>query len=140
MNTLKAALGSVSKERETFVNAALWIAQAIGAAVFLMAGMMKAFRPREELTAQMGFVEDLTDSQVRNIGFLEIAGALGLVLPWLLDIAPFLTPLAGLGLLLTMVGAAVVHVRRDEVVPMVATNVVLGAIAAFVAIGRFGDL
>lgn len=62
------------------------------------------------------------------------------MLPWLLDIAPILTPLAGLGFTVTMIGAAVVHVRRNEIVPMVIVNVILGVLTAFVAIGRFGDL
>lgn len=122
------------------MNTALWIAQWLGGAAFLMAGVMKASQPKEKLAEQMAWVEDFSAGQIRNIGVLEVAGALGLVLPWLLDIAPILTPLAGLGLTLTMLGAAVVHVRRNEIVPSVVVNVILGALAAFVAIGRFGDL
>lgn len=138
MNLATAALAP--KTREEDVNTALWIAQWVLGAAFLMAGAMKAFQPKEKLEPQMGWVEDFSDSQVRGIGFVEIAGALGLVLPWLLDIAPVLTPLAATGLVVTMIGAAVVHVRRNEVVPNVVVNVVLGALAAFIAIGRFGDV
>ena len=59
------------------------------------------------------------------------------VLPAAVHIAPILVPLAAIGLVLVMVGAAVVHTRRNE--PMnVAVNVVLIALAVFVAWGRFG--
>ena len=63
--------------------------------------------------------------------------AIGLVLPPLVHIAGILAPLAAVGLVLVMVGAAVVHARRNE--PMnVAVNLVLIALAIFVAWGRFG--
>lgn len=43
-----------------------------------------------------------------------LAGALGLILPWLTGIARILTPAAALGLALLQVGAAVFHGRRAE--------------------------
>jgi hypothetical protein len=46
-------------------------------------------------------------------------------------------PLAATGLALVMVGAAVVHARRKEN-QMIVANVVLLALAVFVAWGRFG--
>jgi uncharacterized membrane protein YfcA len=52
-----------------------------------------------------------------------------------LHIAPILVPLAAVGLILVMAGAAVVHSRRHEL-PNVAINVVLLLLAAFVAWGR----
>ena len=122
------------------MNTALWIAQWLGGAAFLMAGVKKASQPKEKLAEQMAWVEDFGAGQVRNIGVLEVAGSLGLVLSWLLDIAPILTPLAGLGLTVTMIGGAVVHVRRNEIVPMVIVDLILGPLMAFVAIGRLGDL
>ena len=52
--------------------------------------------------------------------------------------APIFVPLAASGLVLVMVGAAIVHTRRNE--PMnVAVNLVLIALAVFVARGRFGS-
>jgi hypothetical protein len=47
-----------------------------------------------------------------------------------------LTPLAALGLSLTMVGALVTHLKRQGY-PMAASNLVLMALALFVAFGRF---
>jgi len=52
-------------------------------------------------------------------------------------IAPILTPLAAVGLLLIMIGAIVTHLRRGEARTIV-VNVVLLLLAAVVAWGRFG--
>jgi len=68
-----------------------------------------------------------------------VLGALGVVLPWLLDVAPVLTPLAATGLALTMLGAMVVHTRRGER-PALVPNAVLLALAAAVAVLRFSQL
>ena len=68
---------------------------------------------------------------------VEILGAIGLILPAALDIAPVLTPLAASGLALTMLLAALTHLRRKEY-PMIGVNLVLGGPALFVAIMRFG--
>lgn len=119
------------------MNTALWIAQGLLAVAFLMAGGLKVTRSNAELQSQMAFVEDFSDQQITAIGIAEVLGALGLVLPGLFGIAPILTPLAATGLTITMLLAAAVHVRREEL-PMVVPNLVLGALAAFVAWGRFG--
>ena len=115
----------------------LWILQWLLAAVFLMAGAMKLMQPKEELAANMGWVEDFSANTVRGIGAAEVAAAIGLVLPPLTDIAPVLSPLAATGLVVVMVGAAAVHRRRNEA-QYIAVTATLAIVAAFVAIGRFG--
>ncbi|WP_338324652.1 DoxX family protein [Nonomuraea polychroma] len=50
---------------------------------------------------------------------------------------PVLTPLAATGLVVVMIGAAVTHARRKEH-QMILGNLVLLALAAVVARGRFG--
>jgi uncharacterized membrane protein YfcA len=67
----------------------------------------------------------------------EILGAIGLILPAVLHVAPVLVPLAAVGLIFVMLGAAVVHARRHEL-PNVAVTIVLLILAAVVAWGRFG--
>jgi len=57
--------------------------------------------------------------------------------PQFLHVAPVLVPLAAVGLILVMLGAAVVHARRHEL-PNVAVTIVLLILAAVVAWGRFG--
>lgn len=118
------------------MNIALWAVQVILAVAFAMAGALKLARTNEELERRMAYVEDLTPQQVNAIGAVEVAGAVALVVPWATGIAPILTPLAAVGFVIVMIGAALLHARRDEL-PMIAPNIVLGAAAAFVAVGRF---
>ena len=62
----------------------------------------------------MAWVNDFPDAGVKAIGALEVLAAIGLILPALLNIAPVLVPLAALGLVLLMAGAAITHFRRKE--------------------------
>lgn len=112
-----------------------WILQAILAVAFLAAGGMKLFVPIETLEAQMGFVSDTPNILVRFIGFAEITGALGLILPAALRIKPWLTPLAAVGLGVVMILAVGLHVSRGEWMEMGAPAVLL-ALLAVVAYGR----
>ncbi len=116
----------------------LWIVAGVLAAVFLGSGLSKLAQPRKKIVdSGMGWAEDFSDGAVKAIGALEVLGALGLILPAVFDVAPVLVPIAAVGLALVMAGAAVVHARRKET-PMVVANLVLLALAVFVAWGRFG--
>jgi uncharacterized membrane protein YphA (DoxX/SURF4 family) len=116
----------------------LWIIAVTLAAAFGAAGVMKLAQPKQKLAASgMAWVNDFSQGAISAISSLEVLAAIGLVLPPLLDLAPVLTPLAALGLVLLMVGAAITHLRRNEQ-PMVIVNAVLGILAAVVAWGRFG--
>lgn len=120
------------------MNLALWIIAIVLAVGFAASGLMKIFRDKEQLVASgFGWAQDFSPSTIRLIGAAEVLGALGLILPAAVHIAPILVPLAAVGLALVMAGAAVVHGRRKEA-PMVAINAVLLALAVVVAWGRFG--
>jgi uncharacterized membrane protein YphA (DoxX/SURF4 family) len=120
------------------MNLALWITAIVLAVAFAGSGLMKLVVPKDKLvTTGQGWAQDYSPNNIRLIGFVEIVGAVGLVLPAAVHIAPILVPLAAVGLALVMVGAIVVHARRKE--PLnIAVNVVLIALAVFVAWGRFG--
>ena len=118
------------------MNTALWIVQGILALMFLMAGAMKLMKPKEEMAEKMAWVEDFSQTQIRGIGALEVLGALGLILPPVTGILPWLAPVAAIGLVLTMIGAAMTHQKRGEM-QMIGMNVMLLVLAAFVAYGRF---
>jgi len=123
------------------VNALAWILAGLLAALYLTAGTTKLLKPKDQLLAQgnMNWVEDLDGGQLKALAALEILGALGLVLPWALDVAPVLTPLAAAGLAVIQAGAIRTHLRRGEkqVLPL---NVVLLVVAAVVAVLRFSQL
>jgi len=114
----------------------LWIAQVILAAMFLMAGVMKSTQPIEQLGASMSWVNDFSAGMVRFIGISELLGGIGLLLLALLRIKPVLTPLAALGLFTVMVFALVYHITKGEYESL-GMNVILGAIAFFIAWGRY---
>ncbi len=120
------------------MNVVLWVVAGLLAVLYLGAGGMKLATPRQKLleNPNMGWTADFSDAAVKGIGAVEILGAIGLILPRALDIAPVLTPLAATGLAVIQIGAIIVHARRKETkaLPM---NVVLLVLAAFVAIGRF---
>ena len=80
---------------------ALWIVQVLLALLFLFAGGTKLIQPIEVLTQQT----PLPGLFVRFIGVAEVLGAIGLILPGLLRIRPWLTPLAAIGLGIIMIGA-----------------------------------
>ena len=116
----------------------LWVVQVLLAVVFLMVGMAKLTKPKEELAERMDWVEDFSLGTIRFIGGVEVLAAIGLILPGLFGIAPFLVPIAASGLVVTQIGAVIVHARRSEP-KMIIGNVALIALALFVAWGRFGD-
>lgn len=118
------------------MNIALWIIQGLLALAFLMFGGMKMSQSQEKLVGMMPWVFDFSSSTVKFIGLLEVLGAIGLVAPMLTGILPWLTPLAAVGLALTMVGGTITHLRRGEN-QVIILNIVLFLLAAFVAYGRF---
>ncbi|AXE17128.1 DoxX family protein [Runella rosea] len=115
---------------------ALWIVQGLLALMFAFAGFTKMTTPISELALQMPWVNDFSESMVRFVGAVELLGAIGLLLPALLRIKPILTPLAALGLAVTMLFAAVYHLTKAEY-QGIGINVVLGGLALFVAWGRY---
>jgi uncharacterized membrane protein YphA (DoxX/SURF4 family) len=115
------------------MNVALWVAQALLAAIFLFAGIAKLVMPIEEMTKQM---PQMPGWFLRFIAVCEVLGAIGVVLPALLRIWPGLTPLAAAGFVIIMIGATVVTVMIGQ--GLVALfPLVVGLLSAFVAYGRW---
>jgi uncharacterized membrane protein YphA (DoxX/SURF4 family) len=118
----------------TSLNTWLWVAGGLLAIAYLMAGAMKATQPIDKLAAQMTWPAEYP-RLTRFIGWSEFLGAIGLVLPLVTGILAWLTPLAALCLVLVQLLAIGFHLMRKEpqIVPV---NIVLLALAAFVAWGR----
>ena len=115
------------------MNVALWIVQGLLALLFLFAGVIKLITPMEELIKQMPL--PLPAWFVWFTGIVEVLGALGLILPWLLRIKPGLTPLAAAGLVIVMVGATVYTAAAGDI-PSALMPLAVGFLCAFVAYGR----
>jgi uncharacterized membrane protein YphA (DoxX/SURF4 family) len=116
---------------------ALWIIQALLAALFLFAGGMKLFLPLEQLRS-MGPPDQIQFPGlfIRFIGLVEFLGGLGLILPGLLGIRPGLTPLAAAGLVIVMIGATLVTLANGETAAA-SFPLLVGLLSAFVAYGRW---
>lgn len=119
------------------MNVALWIAQILLALAFVGAGVMKASQPKDKLAGSLPWVEDFSPGTVRLVGVAEVLGGLGIILPAVTGLLPVLVPVAATCLAIIMALAAITHARRKEP-SMIVVNLVLLAIAVFVAWGRFG--
>ncbi|MGD0908194.1 MAG: DoxX family protein [Candidatus Acidiferrales bacterium] len=107
----------------------LWTIQILLALLFLFAGGSKFVMPVDQMIKSMP-AAIANGSFVHFIGLCEVLGALGLVLPGLLQIKPGLTPLAACGLVFIMIGATVLSVPLG--VGMAAIPLLVGILAAFV--------
>ena len=120
------------------MNIAVWIAQGLLAAVYLMVGSMKSFQPSKvRENPRMTWAHARPDNYIRFVGITEVLGALGLILPMATGILPWLTVLAAIGLTLVQLLAIFTeHLPKKEydVIPL---NVVLLVLSAFVVIGRW---
>jgi uncharacterized membrane protein YphA (DoxX/SURF4 family) len=111
-----------------------WVVSALVALAFFAAGMTKLTQPKEKMSTQtqLKWVEDFDQNTIRGIGALELLGAIGLILPRVFNVLPWLSSLAAVGLILTMLGAAMTHIRRKEpIVP----SMVLGLLSAVALYG-----
>jgi putative oxidoreductase len=123
------------------MNTALWIAQVVLAIFMLMPGSLKLMNSIEELIAKgkgrMDWAEDISATNMKIIGLLEVLAAIGLILPMAIGFYPILTPLAAVGVILTMIGAISLHLKRGDEPKSWMINVVIILLAVFVTYGRY---
>jgi len=107
---------SSDRARAKRINVAIWTVQVLLACVFLFAGGMKLVMPIAAMTKQM----PLPGLFLRFLGVVEFSGALGLILPSLLRIRPYLTPIAAGGLVIIMSGATGITMAYGNIAPALA--------------------
>lgn len=114
---------------------ALWVVNALLALAFLGAGTMKTLKPKQALIdSGMTWAKHFSPAGVKTIGALEFLGALGLILPLLLNIAPIVAPIASVALAITMGVAVGLHIRLKETFT---PSLVLGVLAVVSAVLGF---
>ena len=118
------------------MNTILWIAQGLLAAMYLMAGIMKTFQTARA-KEQMSWAKERSDEFVRFVGILELLGALGLILPLVTGILPWLTVLAAIGLTLVQLLAIFTEHLPKKEYKVIPVNIILVALAIFIVIGRW---
>jgi uncharacterized membrane protein YphA (DoxX/SURF4 family) len=116
------------------MNIALWGLQILLAGLFLMIGSMKLFS-YEKFKAQAG-EHAVSKNLAAFIGASEIAGAVGLVLPWATGVLPVLTPAAAFALVLVMALAVGFHVRVKDPLAKAAPALVFLVLSLVVGLGR----
>ncbi len=116
------------------MNTALWVLQVLLAGLFLMIGSMKIFS-YEKFKAQAG-PHAVSKGLAAFIGTSEIAGAIGLVLPWATGVFPLLTPIAAFALAIVMLLGVGFHVRVKDPLPKAAPALVFLAMSLAVGLGR----
>jgi hypothetical protein len=114
----------------------LWVVQG-GLALFsLMAGINHGLKPLEEAMKSSPWITGIPVGLARLIGFAELAGAVGLILPAVTRIQPWLTPLAAVGLAIIMGLAVPFHIMRGEA-NVIGMHVIVVGLSVFVAWGRY---
>lgn len=91
-----------------------WVLQFLLAIAFIGAGLMKLSTPKERLVERMEWARGVTPRGIKLIGLVELLGGIGLVLPALTGILPWLTTLSAIGLAIAMLLAIFTHVRLHE--------------------------
>lgn len=109
----------------------LWILKGLIALIFTFTGVLKIFLPKEKLLAKgMKGLTDLDKGQIKGAGFLEVLGAVGLILPTLLNLYPFLSAVAAISLGLTMIVAGRINYKlKLSILP----NIVIFLICILIA-------
>lgn len=107
--------------------------------MFAMAGMMKSTQPIDKLVKTITWADRFPLIRVRLIGISELLGAVGLIIPWALNILPILTPVAAAGLS-TLQFFAILHHSKHKEGKAIAFNIILLSLAAFIAYSRFKAL
>jgi len=114
------------------MNIGLWVLQVLLAVVFLAHGWL-FLMPPADIAAQMN--ESLPRWFQLFLGVAEVLAAVGLILPGLTRILPWLVVWAAGGIMVVLVSATVWHVVRDEM-SSAAITVLLLVMATFVAYMR----
>ncbi|PYP62497.1 MAG: hypothetical protein DMD37_09740 [Gemmatimonadetes bacterium] len=117
------------------MNVLLGILQGLLGVLYLVGGGMKVFmweRISQQVASNRAFSREIW----MGIGLFELLCAVALVLPAATRTFPILTPIAAIGLAVEGVLFAGLHYKYAERSPMM-FSLVLAALAAFVAYGRF---
>jgi putative oxidoreductase len=115
------------------MNIVLWILQILLAIAFFAHGLLFLFPPAE-IAALMN--ASLPRWFRLFLGWAEILAAVGLTLPAVTRVQPWLVTWAAIGIVIVMVSATYYHVVRSEISSAVVTLILL-VMAAFMAYMRY---
>ena len=139
VSVIQPGVKNQRRELRLTLNGVLWALQILWGFFFAGSGFGKVLLYDAVLYAEapraVAWYAAVPQPLIVLIGVCEVLGGVGLILPAITKVKPNLTPLAAAGLALTMVLAASFHIMRGEYA-LVPANLVLGGVAAFIAVGR----
>lgn len=116
------------------MNILLWVLQGLTALLYAASGTMKVFM-FDKISADVRSFDALPREVWTALGILELVCVVGLIVPAALRWQPKLTGLAAAVLALESLVFIWVHIKSNEVPPMI-MSAVLGLLMAFIAYGR----
>jgi uncharacterized membrane protein YphA (DoxX/SURF4 family) len=115
------------------MNIILWVLQILLALVFLAHGILLLKPPADVLV----LMNQVMSTAFRIfLGVAEVLAAVGLTLPGITRIMPWLVPCAAAGVMIVMISATILHISRGEISSAI-TTVVLLALSTYVAYMRW---
>jgi|GEM_PF-538040 len=114
-------------------NKVIWIFQILLALWFTMPAYLKLTTPKEKMIENKQLPPDGNPIPIRVLGFLELLGIIGIIVPRLTGTLTILTPITAVCFAIVMVGAFVVHINKQEykVLPLIALAFVLSLVVAW---------
>ena len=119
------------------MNTALWIVQGLLSVAMLLAGGMRVVVPKPTLEKRMLWARTWTSWRIKVLGLAEVAGAIGVVVPFATGTAPALTPIAAACLAVLMAGAVATNQRIGA---SIIASLILCVLCIVVAVGRGMEL
>ena len=116
------------------MNILLWVLQILAALLYGSSGVMKVFM-FEKISQDVPSFGALPREAWMALGILELVCTIGLIVPAALHWRPHLTILAATLLAIESIVFVWVHVKYDEMTPLILSGV-LGLLMAFIAYGR----
>lgn len=115
------------------MNTILWIIQGLLSTFFIMPGYGKISGSKEKHVADGHLKPNNSIIPIRILGVLELLGCIGIIVPWLLGIAPILTPMAATAFCSIMLAGMFVHAKKKEykMLPMLIIVFILSTVVAY---------
>lgn len=109
----------------------VWILKGIIALIFILTGIAKIFLSKDKLLVMgMKGLINFNEKQIKVAGILEVLGAVGLIMPTLLNIYPVLSAISAICLSLTMIVAGWINYNLKL---SVATNAIIFIICLLIS-------
>ena len=110
----------------------IWIFQVFLALVFVGAANMKLTSSVEKMIERKQLPPGGNPIPLRILGILELLGAIGILLPSLINVYPVLTPITAVCFCIVLIGAFAIHMKNKEskMLPLIIISFLLSAVVA----------